>query len=129
MIDIFGAAGIQKPELSILSDIFLAEVKGMEHKNLAIELLRKLLHDELKVRSQKHLVQSRSFAERLENTIHQYHNRTIEAVEVIEELIQLAKELRAAVGRGEKLGLTDDEMAFYDALETNDQRQRRKSIG
>lgn len=120
VFDIFGAAGLQKPELSILSDVFLAEMQGMEQKNLAVELLRKLLHDELKVRSRQHLVQSRSFAERLENTIYQYHNRTIEAVDIIEELIQMAKELRTAASKGEQLGLTDDEMAFYDALETND---------
>lgn len=120
VIDIFGAAGLQKPELSILSDSFLAEVQGMEQKNLAVELLKKLLNDEIKVRSRKHLVQSRSLAERLERTIRQYHNRTLEAVDVIDELIEMAKELKAAAKRGDDLGLTEDETAFYDALETND---------
>lgn len=120
VIDIFGAAGMKKPELSILSDQFLAEVRGMEHKNLAVELLRKLLTDEIKARSRKHLVQSQSFAERLERTIQQYHARTIEAVDVIDELIQMAKDLNAAAKRGEKLGLSEDEAAFYDALESND---------
>lgn len=120
VIDIFSAAGMKKPELSVLSDQFLAEVQGMEHKNLAAELLRKLLSDEIKARSRKHLVQSQSFAERLERTIQQYHARTIEAVDVIDELIQIAKDLKAAARRGEELGLTEDEAAFYDALETND---------
>lgn len=120
VIDIFSAAGLKQPEISVLSDQFLAEVQGMEHKNLAVELLRKLLNDEIKIRSRKHLVQSRSFAERLERTIQQYHARTIEAVDVIEELIQIAKELKTAAKRGEDLGLTEDEAAFYDALEANE---------
>jgi type I restriction enzyme R subunit len=92
----------------------------MPHKNLALELLRKLLNDEIKVRSRKFLIQSRSFSDRLEEAIRQYHNRAIEAAQVIEELIKLAKEMREAHRRGEQMGLTDDELAFYDALETND---------
>jgi len=120
VIDIFAAAGLKKPELSILSDEFLAEVKGMPHKNLAIELLRKLLNDELKSRLRKNLVQSRSFAEMLERTIRAYQNRTLESAEVIAELIQLAEEMRAAEKRGEELGLSEEEIAFYDALEVND---------
>ena len=120
VIDIFAAAGLKKPDISILSDEFLSEVQGMPHKNLAVELLRKLLSDEIKTRSKKHLVQSRSFAEMLERTIRAYHNRTVETVHVIDELIRLAGEIREAAGRGENLGLTDDEVAFYDALETND---------
>lgn len=120
VIDIFSAAGLEKPDISILSDQFLEEVRGMPQKNLALELLRKLLNDEIKVRSRKNLVQSRSFAEMLEKTIRQYHNRTLEAAQVIHELIRLAKEMREAHRRGENLGLTEDELAFYDALETND---------
>ncbi len=120
VIDIFSAAGLQKPEISILSDEFLAEVKGLPQKNLAVELLRKLLNDEIKSRSRKYLVQSRSFAEMLERTINRYQNRTIESAEVIAALIELAKEMREANRRGEQLRLTEDEVAFYDALEVND---------
>ena len=120
VIDIFAAAGLKKPEISILSDEFLAEVKGMPQRNLAIELLRKLLNDELKLRMKKNLVQSRSFTELLERTIRSYQNRTLESAEVIAELIKLAEEMREAQKRGEKLGLAEDEIAFYDALEVND---------
>jgi type I restriction enzyme R subunit len=120
ILDIFAAAGLKKPDLSILSDEFLAEVRGMPQKNLAVELLRKLLSGEIKVRSRKNVVQAKSFAEMLEQTVRKYQNRAIEAAQVIEEMIGLAKDLRRAHERGEHLGLTEDEMAFYDALETND---------
>ena len=120
VIDIFAQSGLQKPDISILSDEFLAEVKGMEHKNLALELLRKLLNDEVKHRSRRNIVQGRSFTEMLENTIKRYQNRTIEAAQVILELIELAKEMRDANKRGDELGLTEDELCFYDALEVND---------
>ncbi|HEV2328797.1 MAG TPA: type I restriction endonuclease subunit R [Verrucomicrobiae bacterium] len=120
VVDIFAAAGLKKPDISILSDDFLSEVRGMPQKNLAVELLRKLLNNEIKVRSRKFLIQSKSFAELLENSIRKYQNRAIEAAQVIEELIQLAKEMRQAGRRGEKLGLSENEVAFYDALETND---------
>jgi type I restriction enzyme R subunit len=120
IIDIFAAAGLKKPEISILSDAFLHDVQNMPQKNLAIELLRKLLNDELKQRMRKNLVLSRSFAEMLERTIRAYQNRTLESAEVIAELIKLAGEMREAQGRGEKLGLNEDEIAFYDALEVND---------
>lgn len=120
VIDIFSAAGLKKPDLSILSEEFLAEVRDYPHKNLALELLRKLINDEIKLTSKRNLVQSRSFAEMLEKTILQYHNRAIEAAEVIEELIRLAREMKDAHKRGENLGLSEDELAFYDALETND---------
>jgi len=120
VIDIFAAAGLKKPEISILSEEFLADVRGMPQKNLAIELLRKLLNDELKTRMRKNLVQSRSFTELLERTIRSYQNRTLESAEVIAELIKLAEEMREAQKRGEKLNLTEDEIAFYDALEVND---------
>ena len=120
VVDIFAAAGLDKPDISILSDEFLAEVRGMPHRNLAVELLQKLLKGELATRRKKNLVQARSFAEMLEQTLRRYQNRAIEAAQVIEELIELARKMREANARGEELGLTDDELAFYDALETND---------
>jgi len=120
VIDIFAAAGMDRPDISILSDEFLAEVRDMPHRNLALEVLRKLLSDEIKIRSRKNLVQSRSFAEMLEKTIKKYQNRSIDAAEVIAELVELAKEMREARQRGEALGLTEDEEAFYEALEIND---------
>ncbi|BFU91535.1 MAG: putative type I restriction enzyme HindVIIP R protein [Nitrospira sp.] len=120
IVDIFAAAGLKKPDLSILSDEFLAEVRGMPQKNLAVELLRKLLAGEIKVRSRKNVVQAKSFAEMLEQAVRKYQNRAIEAAQVIEEMIGLAKDMRRAHERGERLGLTEEEMAFYDALETND---------
>jgi type I restriction enzyme R subunit len=120
VVDIFAAAGLEKPDISILSDEFLAEVRGMPQRNLAVELLQKLLKGELATRRRKNVVQARSFAEMLEQTIRRYQNRAIEAAQVIEELIQLARDMRAANARGEVLGLSEDELAFYDALETND---------
>jgi len=120
VIDIFAAAGLKKPDVSILSDEFLAEVRNMPRRNLAAELLEKLLKGELSTRRRKNVVQARSFAEMLEKAVHRYHNRTIEAAQVIEELIELAREMREADHRGEELGLSEDELAFYDALEVND---------
>ena len=120
VIDIFAAAGLEKPDLSILSEEFLAEVRGMPQRNLAVELLQKLLKGEVATRRRKNVVQARSFAQMLEQTLRRYQNRAIEAAQVIEELIQLARELREADVRGEKLGLSEDELAFYDALGTND---------
>ena len=120
VVDIFAAAGLSKPDISILSEEFLSEVRRMPQRNLAIELLQKLLKGEIKARSRKNVVQARSFAELLEQTLRRYQNRAIEAAQVIDELIQLARELREANSRGEKLGLSEDELAFYDALETND---------
>jgi len=120
VIDIFAAAGLKKPDISILSDEFLAEVRGMPQKNLAVELLRKLLSGEIKARSRKNAVQAKSFSAMLEEAIRRYQNRAIETVQVIEELIGLAKEMRRAQDRGVDLGLSDDELAFYDALEVND---------
>ena len=120
VMDIFAAAGLDKPDISVLSDEFLAEVQGMPHRNLAVELLQKLLSGEVSTRRRKNVVQARSFAEMLERTLRRYQNRAIEAAQVIEELIQLAREMREANERGEQLGLSEDELAFYDALETND---------
>jgi len=120
VVDIFAAAGLKKPDISILSDEFLAEVRGMPQRNLAVEMLRKLLTGEIKSRGRKNVVQARSFAEMLEKSIVKYQNRAIETAQVIEELIALAKDLRAAEERGEQLGLNEDEVAFYDALGVND---------
>ncbi len=120
VIDIFAAAGLEKPEISIFSDEFLEDARGLPQKNLALEVLRKLINDEIRSRSQRNVVQSRQFSEMLENTIKRYQNRSIESAQVIQELIALAREIREANQRGEQLGLTEDELAFYDALEVND---------
>lgn len=120
VIDLFAAAGLKNPDIAILSNEFLEEVRGLPYKNLALEVLRKLLNDEINKRSRKNLVQSRTFSEMLEQTMIRYRNRSIEAAQVITELISLAKEIRKAQSRGEDLGLTEDEVAFYDALEVND---------
>ena len=120
VMDIFAAAGLDKPDISVLSDEFLAEVQGMPHRNLAVELLQKLLKEEVSTRQRKNVVQARSFAEMLEQTLRRYQNRAVETAQVIEELIELAKDMREANARGERLGLSEDELAFYDALETND---------
>ena len=120
VVDIFAAAGLDKPDISIFSDEFLAEVRELPQRNLALELLKKLLNDEIRIRMRKNVVQARAFSEMLEEAVNKYHNRGIAAAEVIEELINLAKEMREAQKRGENLGLTEDEIAFYDALEIND---------
>jgi type I restriction enzyme, R subunit len=120
VIDVFTAAGLKKPDISILSDQFLAEVRGLKHKNVAAELLAKLLKDEIRTLGARNLVQSAHFSEMLKRTLNAYHNRAIATQEVIEELIAMAKDIEAAKGRGEALGLNDDEVAFYDALATND---------
>lgn len=119
IVDIFSAAGMEKPDISIMSDEFLEEVQALPQRNLALELLKKLINDEIKTRSKKNVVQARSFAEMLEQSVRKYQNRAIETAEVIQELIRIAKELREAGQRGEKLGLNEDEAAFYDALADN----------
>ena len=120
IVDIFAAAGIKKPDISILSDEFLEEVKGLPEKNLAFETLKKLLNDEIKIKMKKNIVQARSFREMLERTIRRYTNRTIEAAQVVEELINLAKKMRKSDERTKDLGLTEAEIAFYDALADNE---------
>jgi type I restriction enzyme R subunit len=120
VVDIFAAAGLKKPDISILSDAFLAEVREMPRRNLAVELLQKLLRGEIRTRSRRNIVESRSFAALLGAALRKYQNRAIETAQVIEELIALAKQMREADARGEALGLSEDELAFYDALETND---------
>jgi type I restriction enzyme R subunit len=123
VIDIFDAAGIDKPEISgleILSDEFLMEVEGMQHKNLAIELLKKILNNELKVRAKTNLVKSKKLLEMLESAIKRYQNNLLTTAEIIQELINIAKQIKEADKEGEKLGLNNDEVAFYNALEVND---------
>jgi len=120
VIDIFATAGVNKPDISILSDKFLAEVRGLPYKNLAMETLKKLLNDEIKLRSRKNITQSRSFLDMLDATVKKYQNRAIETAQIIDELINLAHEFKEAQQRGEDIGLTEDEIAFYDALDTND---------
>lgn len=120
VVDIYTQAGIAKPDISILNDEFLQEVKDMPQRNLALELLKKLINDEIKVRERSNVVESRKFSEMLEKAVRQYQNRAIEAAEIIEELIELAKRMREASKRGEQLGLNDDEVAFYDALAMNE---------
>jgi type I restriction enzyme, R subunit len=119
VIDVFEAAGIKKPDISILSDEFMAEIQGMPRKNLALELLKRLLNNEIKNRSRTNLIQSKKFSEMLEQAVKRYQSGLIEAAAVVEELIKLAKDIRAADQRGEKLNLRVDELAFYDALADN----------
>jgi type I restriction enzyme R subunit len=119
VIDIFSEAGIGKPDISILSDDFLEDLKGMDHKNLALETLKRLLQAEITQTRKKNIVQAKSFSERLQEAVLRYQNRSIEAAQVMEELIELAKKMRAASQRGESLGLAEDELAFYDALADN----------
>ncbi|TAL63376.1 MAG: type I restriction endonuclease subunit R, partial [Bacteroidetes bacterium] len=120
VIDIFEAAGMAKPEISILSDEFLLEVKGMKHQNLALELLKKILNDEIKTRTKTNLVKSKAFLEMLESAIKRYQNNLLSTAEIIQELINIAKDIKDADKEGERLGLTQDEVAFYNALEVND---------
>ncbi len=120
VVDIFSAAGLKKPDISILSDEFLAEVSHLPQKNLAVELLRKLLNNEIRTQSRRNLVKSRLFSEVLETSLRKYQNRAIQAAQVIEELVALAKQMREEAAKGAELGLTEDEVAFYDALEVND---------
>lgn len=120
VIDIFAAAGIEKPDISILSEEFLAEVKNMKHKNLAFELLKKLLSEEIKIRSRQNYVAGKSLMKMLEDAVRRYQNNLLTTAEIIEELIRIAREIKTADKRGQDLGLSKDELAFYDALEVND---------
>jgi type I restriction enzyme, R subunit len=120
IVDIFAAVGLKTPNIGVLDEEFLAELRDLPQKNLALEMLRKLLNDEIKARGRHNVVQARSFAAMLEETIKRYQNRSLETAQVINELIELAKHMKAAHQRGEDLGLSEDELAFYDALEVND---------
>jgi type I restriction enzyme R subunit len=119
VIDVFDAAGIKKPDISILSEEFLAELKGFKHKNVALEVLKKLLKDELRARAKKNLVQSKSLLEMLENTIKKYHNKILTAVEVMDELIKISQEIVASDDEAKKMDLDDFEYAFYTAVANN----------
>ncbi|MDR4499575.1 MAG: DUF3387 domain-containing protein [Candidatus Scalindua sp.] len=120
VIDVFDAAGIKKPDISILSEEFLLEVKNMVHKNIALEVLKKLLNDEIKSRVKKNLLQSKSLMEMLENAIRKYHNKILTAAEVIEELIELSKDIQKMDKEPGEMGLSDLEYAFYTAIANND---------
>ena len=120
IVDILAAAGIQTPDISILSDEFLLEVQQIEQKNLALEALRKLLNDGIRSRTRTNVVETRAFTERLEDAIARYHANAITTAEVLQELIKLARDIRAARNRGEEQGLSDEEIAFYDALAENE---------
>lgn len=122
--DVFKLAGLEKPEIGLLSDEFLEDVRRMKYKNLAVELLEKLLKDEIKSRSRNNIVQQKKFGDRLLETLRKYHNRAIETAQVIEELIQMAKEFRQAIEDEESLGLNKDEIAFYYALADNESAVR-----
>jgi len=119
VIDVFDAAGIKKPDISILSEEFLLEVKNMQHKNIALEVLKKLLKDEIKSRMKKNLIQSKSLMEMLENALKKYHNKILTAVEVIEELIALSKDIQKMDKEPQEMGLSDFEYAFYTAIADN----------
>ncbi|WP_255556460.1 DUF3387 domain-containing protein [Methylococcus sp. Mc7] len=120
IVDILAAAGMKTPDISILSDEFLLEVQQMGKKNLGLEALRKLLNDSIRSRTRTNVVETRAFTERLENAIARYHANAITTAEVLQELIQLARDIRAARARGEEQGLSDEEIAFYDALAENE---------
>jgi type I restriction enzyme R subunit len=120
VIDVFDAAGIKKPDISILPEEILLEVKNMEHKNIALEVLKKLLNDEIKTRIKKNLIQGKSLMEMLENSIKRYHNKIITATEVIEELIALGKDIQQMDKEPQEMGLSEYEYAFYTAIADND---------
>jgi len=119
ILDVFKSAGLNQPDLSILSGEFLAEAAQTKEKHLAVETLRRLLADEIKARSRSNIVEATKLSDRLDDTLRRYHNRAVDSVQVIEELISLAKDITAGNGRGAELGLTSEELAFYDALAGN----------
>jgi type I restriction enzyme R subunit len=120
IVDILHAAGIKTPDISILSDEFLLEIKSMERKNLALEALKKLLNGEIKSKAKRNIVESRAFSQRLEEAVARYHANAISTVEMIQTLIDLAKDVKVSAARGEAEGLSDEELAFYDALAQNE---------
>ena len=127
IVDIMHAAGLTSPDISILSDEFLAEVREMGKRNLAIEALRKLINGEVRPKAKRNVTQSKAFTERLEAAIARYHANALTTAQVLEELIQIAKDIRAARARGNETGLTDEEIAFYDALAENE--SARQAMG
>ena len=120
VIDVFAAAGLKKPDVSIMSEEFLEQVKEMPQKNVAFETLKRLLNDEIKFRQKKNLIQARSFEELLDKAIKAYTNKSIETAQVIEQLIELARKMREEQKRNTQLNLTEEEIAFYDALADNE---------
>lgn len=129
VIDIFDAAGLKKPDISILSEEFLLEIKNMQHKNVAMEVLHKLLNDEIKARMRTNLVQSKTLMEMLEQSLHRYHNKAITSVQVIEELIQLSKEIKDMDNQAKEMGLSEFEYAFYTAVANNDSARQLMQKG
>ena len=127
VVDIFHAVGLEKPNIGILDDEFLAQVRNLPERNLAVELLERLMQGEIKSRFSGNVVQEKKFSELLTDVIKRYQNRAIETAQVIEELIAMAKKFRAAATRGEELGLTEDEILFYDALADNESAVRELS--
>ena len=127
VVDIFDAAGLDKPNIGILDDEFLADVRNLPERNLAVELLERLLEGEIRSRFAGNVVQERRFSELLGDVIRRYQNRAIETAQVIEELIEMARKFRAAANRGEALGLNEDEVRFYDALGDNESAVRELS--
>ncbi len=127
VVDIFNAVGLDKPNIGILDDAFLAEVRNLPERNLAVELLERLLEGEIKTRFAGNVVQSRKFSDLLSDVVKRYQNRAIETAQVIEELIEMARKFRAVAERGEELGLTEDEIRFYDALADNESAVRELS--
>ena len=128
VIDVFSAAGLKKPDISILSDEFLAEVQGLKQKNVAAELLKKLLQGEIKNQLKRNVVQGRKFSEMLKKAVLAYQNRAIATHEIIEELLKLARKIRDSHLRGDELGLPEDELAFYDALAQNESAMQAMGI-
>ncbi len=127
VVDIFEAVGLDKPNIGILDDAFLAEVRMLPERNLAVELLERLLHGEICSRFASNVVQNKKFSDMLADVVQRYQNRSIEAAQVMEELVQMAKKFREAAARGEQLGLTEDEVRFYDALANNESAVRELS--
>jgi type I restriction enzyme R subunit len=127
VVDVFNAVGLDKPNIGILDDDFLAEVRNLPERNLAVELLERLLEGEIKSRFAGNVVQSKKFSELLADVVKRYQNRAIETAQVIEELIAMAQKFRAAASRGDELGLSDDEVRFYDALADNESAVRELS--
>ena len=127
VVDVFDAVGLDKPNIGILDDAFLADVRNLPERNLAVELLERLLEGEIKSKFASNIVQQKKFSELLANVVKRYQNRAIETAQVIEELIEMARKFRAAVNRGDELGLNDDEVRFYDALADNESAVRELS--
>ena len=124
VVDIFDAVGLDKPDIGLLDDDFLAQVRNLPERNLAVELLERLLEGEIRAKFAGNVVQEKKFSEMLGNVIKRYQNRSIETAQVMEELVEMARKFREAASRGETLGLSEDELRFYDALAANESAVR-----